>query len=109
MHPFWISFAVFAVFLTVESVSSWIFIRGSKKRHPTLWEHAGCPTLLGDGDLIRAWGTNRYLLHKKHLELNDGAAQEFAEKLRLPMLIGYFGSWLAVAAFLLCLLLFGKP
>jgi hypothetical protein len=44
MHPFWISFTAVAAFLIVESVSSWIFIRCSKKNHPMLWEHAGCPT-----------------------------------------------------------------
>lgn len=109
MHPFWISFTAVAAFLIVESVSSWIFIRCSKKNHPMLWEHAGCPTFWGDGDLIGAWGTNRYLLRRRHLELGDEASRQFAERLRLPMLVGYFGSWLSVGAFFVCLYLFGKP
>ena len=109
MNPFWTSFAVFAVFLTVESVASWLFIRGSRKRHPVLWEHAGSPTLLGDSDLISAWGTTRYLMRREYESLNDRLGRQFAERLWLPMLIGYFGSWLSVGAFFLCLFLFGKP
>ena len=109
MHPFWVSFAVFAVFLAVESVASWVFIRRSKERYPALWEHAGCPTLLGDADLIGAWGTNRYLMRREYQLLNDDAGKRFAEELRLPMLIGYCGSWLSLAVFFICLFLFGKP
>jgi hypothetical protein len=109
MHPFWASLIIFAVFITVEGVASWIFIRSSKNRFPALWKHAGCPTLLGDSDLISAWGTNRYLLRREYQSLRDEAGRQFAERLRLPMLIGYFGSWLAVVGFLVCLCIFGKP
>ncbi len=109
MDPFWTSLAVFAVFLTVESLASWSFIRGSRKSHPVLWEHAGSPTLLGDSDLISAWGTTRYLMRREYEVLEDSSDRQFAERLRLPMLIGYFGSWLSAGTFFLCLFLFGKP
>lgn len=109
MHPFWASFVVFALFLSVESVASWVFIRRSRKLYRSLWEHAGSPTLLGDGDLISAWGTNRYLMRREYQSLRDDPGKQFAERMRLPMLIGYFGSWLAVLGFLICLFLFGKP
>jgi len=108
MSPFWTSFGLFATFLVVESFWSWRFIRGSKKYHHVLWVHAGRPTLLGDGDLISAWGTNRYLLERRYRQLNDAAAEQFAERLRLPMLVGYFGSWLSLGAFFVCLAVFGK-
>lgn len=109
MHPFWFSLSVFGLFLTVEGIASWVFIRRSRRLYPELWEHAGSPTLLGDGDLISAWPTNRYLLRRQYLQLDDATARNFAEKLRLPMLIGYFGSWAAVAGVLVSLLVFGKP
>ncbi len=64
---------------------------------------------MGDSDLISAWGTNRYLLRNRHLEISDEGARQFAERLRLPMLVGYFGSWVSVAVFFLCLAVFGKP
>ena len=109
MNPFWASFIIFAVFLTVESIASWVFIHRSRKKYRALWEHAGCPTLLGDSDLISAWGTTRYLMRREYQSLSDEAGRRFAERLRLPMLVGYFGSWLSVIGFFVCLLLFGKP
>ena len=77
---FWIAFGIFFTFLILESVSSWIFIRGSKKHHPELWTHAGEPTLMGNGDMISAWPLNKYLMQRKYQELSDQAAIQFAEQ-----------------------------
>ena len=109
MHPFWLSLGIFGFFLTVEGVASWVFIRRSRRYYLELWEHAGCPTLLGDSDLISAWPTNRYLLRRGYLQIGDAKARNFAEQLRLPMLVGYFGSLASVAGFFICLFVFGKP
>lgn len=109
MHPFWISFGLFAVFLTVESVASWVFIRRSRRNHPELWIHAGSPTLLGDSDLISAWPTVRYLLRREYRQIKDVNATTFAEQLRTPMLVGFFGGWISATGVFACLFVYGKP
>jgi len=109
MHPFWSSFIAFAVFLVAESILSWHFIRGSKKHHRVLWRHMGSPTLMRNADLIGAWKINKYLLRKKHAILQDVEARGFAERMRLPMLVSYFGSFVTVIIFLGCYFVFGKP
>lgn len=86
-----------------------MFIRGSKKKHPELWIHAGEPTLMGNGDLIKAWPLNKYLMGRSYTEINSQAAIAFAERLRLPFVISYFSALVSVAIFLICLLVFGKP
>ena len=106
---FWIAFGVFFTFLILESVSSWVFIRGSKKHHPELWTHAGEPTLMGNGDMISAWPLNKYLMQRKYQELNDQAAIEFAEKNRLPFVVTYFGAVVSILAFFVVIYLIGIP
>ncbi|NVJ96547.1 MAG: hypothetical protein HWE25_00245 [Alphaproteobacteria bacterium] len=107
--PFWIASGVFLGFLILESITSWIFIRGSKKKHPKLWSHAGKPTLMGNGDLISAWPLNKYLLQRKYAELGDQDAIAYAERNRLPFVVTYFAACLSVLVFFAVLFLFGSP
>jgi hypothetical protein len=93
----------------MESVTSWIFIRGSKKHHPVLWEHAGEPTLMGNGDMISAWPLNKYLMNRKYTELTDPDAIAYAEKNRLPFVVTYFGACISVIAFFGVIYLYGTP
>ena len=95
--------------LTLESITSWMFIRGSKKKHPELWVHSGEPTLMGNGDLISAWPLNKYLIDRAYKEISSEAAIEFAERLRLPFILSYFSALISVALFFVCLFVFGKP
>jgi hypothetical protein len=106
---FWGAFGVFIVCLILESITSWMFIRGSKKKHPELWVHAGEPTLMGNGDLISAWPLNKYLMDRAYIEIRSKAAIEFADRLRLPFVLSYFSALISVAIFLICLFVFGKP
>ena len=106
---FWIAFGIFFTFLILESVSSWVFIRGSKKHHPELWTHAGEPTLMGNGDMISAWPLNKYLMQRKYQELSDQAAIQFAEKNRLPFVVTYFGAVVSILAVFAVIYLFGMP
>ena len=106
---FWSSFGVFAICLILESITSWMFIRGSKKEHPELWVHAGEPTLMGNGDLISAWPLNKYLIERRYKEIENEAAKSFAEKLRLPFVLSYFSALISVVVFFVCLFIFGKP
>ena len=93
---FWWAFAVFIVCLIAESVTSWIFIRGSKKNHSVLWRHAGRPTLLGNGDLISAWPLVRYVFRRKYASIPDSGAVSFADKLRMPMVVSYVAALISV-------------
>ena len=97
---FWTLFSIFAVCLILESITSWIFIRGSKKKHPDLWRHAGKPTLLGNGDLFSAWPLNQYLIHRQYQQLGNKGAVQFAEKIRLPFIITYFMALISVLVFI---------
>ncbi|MEA1988329.1 MAG: hypothetical protein U9N57_03840 [Pseudomonadota bacterium] len=105
---FWSTFSIFAVCLILESITSWIFIRGSKNKHPELWRHAGEPTLMGNGDLINAWPLNKYLLNKQYQEIEDKEAKLFADNIRLPFVVSYFLALASVAVFIICLFIFGK-
>lgn len=106
---FWTTFGLFTVCLILESITSWMFIRGSRKKHPELWVHAGAPTLMGNGDLVSAWPLNKYLMRRQYLEIGSKEAKDFAEKLRLPFVLSYFSALFAVVVFFFCLFVFGKP
>ncbi|MBV7314290.1 hypothetical protein [Shewanella sp. NIFS-20-20] len=106
---FWSTFGVFAICLTLESITSWMFIWGSKKKHPELWEHSGEPTLMGNGDLINAWPLNKYLMQRQYKEIDNEAAKAFAESLRLPFVLSYISAIVSVVVFFVCLFIFGKP
>jgi len=106
---FWSAFGIFFFFLIMESVTSWIFIRGSKKHHNALWLHAGEPTLMGNGDMISAWPLNKYLMKRKYLELDEPLAVAFAEKNRLPFVITYFGACISVIVFFAVVYFYGTP
>lgn len=106
---FWITFGVFAVCLVLESITSWVFIRGSKKKHPELWAHAGEPTLMGNGDLFNAWPLNKYLINRQYQEIESEEAKIFAEKVRLPFVLSYFSAAISVIVFFACLFIFGNP
>lgn len=48
-------------------------------------------------------------MRREYASMGYDAGKRLAERLRWPMLIGYFGCWLSGAAFLLCLAVFGEP
>lgn len=96
---FWQAFGLFFVFLIAESVTSWIFIRGSRKKHSSLWRHAGSPTLLGNGDLINAWPLVRYVFQRRYASLEDMGAISFADRLRIPMVVSYVAALISAVAF----------
>lgn len=85
----------FVLCLIAESVTSWLFIRGSKKKHPALWEHAGSPTLMGNGDLLSAFPLIQYARRRDYAAVSDSEAVSFADRLRLPLIVTY---WAAVAS-----------
>lgn len=99
------AFGAFLAALLAESLTSWLFIRGSRRRHPALWRHAGCPTVMGNGDLISAWPLVRYVGRREYAALPDPAAVRFADGLRLPLVASYWATAASVAAFLAALLL----
>ena len=106
---FWLAFSLFFVFLILESITSWIFIKRSERNHPQLWRHAGKPTLIGNGDLISAWPLNKYLMSREYRQLKDQDAINFADKLRKPFVYSYFGACVAVIVFILVMFTFGIP
>lgn len=106
---FWGTFGIFMACLILETITSWMFIRGSKKKHPELWVHAGEPTLMGNGDLISAWPLNKYLMSRFYSEISNESAIAFAEHLRLPFILSYFSALLSAIIFFVCLFFFGKP
>ena len=106
---FWLAIGFFFICLILESITSWIFIRGSKKHYPKLWKHAGKPTLLGNGDLMRAWPLNEYLMKKKYQKLKDPLALAFANRIRFPFVLSYFGAAFSVIIVVVVALIFGIP
>ena len=106
---FWLSFWLFIVFLVLESITSWIFIKRSERNHPDLWRHAGRPTLIGNGDLISAWPLNKYLMNRQYSKLKNQEAINFAESVRGPFVFSYFGACLAVRLLLIVMFTFGVP
>ncbi len=106
---FWISFVIFILFLILESIMSWIFIRKSKTLYPKLWLHAGKPTLMGNGDLISAWPLNKYLMNRDYIELEDNNEKDFARRIRLPFILSYFLALLSGIAFINTFFIVGMP
>jgi hypothetical protein len=94
-----LAMSFFVVGLLAQSVSSWSAIRRAKHLHPGLWLHSGRPTLWGNRDLVRTWPLVRYYLARGYLRpsqidgetlppICDPEALNFAEHLRLPLVIG---------------------
>ena len=107
-----LSFLLFFVPLLGESVTSWIAIVTARKRFPELWEHSGCPTLMGNGNLTKAWPLVKYYRDRDYLEVvghgaalrgpvGDPEAIAFAEKLRGPLVWTYWSAWLGIGLFFL--------
>jgi hypothetical protein len=97
----------FVAGLVLEKVTSWIAVRVTRKRHPELWVHSGHPTLLGNGDLMKAWPLVRYYRDRNYLipvqlddqhlpPVSDPEALKFAERLRTPLLYGYWAGWAGI-------------
>lgn len=103
MTAFVLSMLAFFVFLMLESVTSWIFIKGSKKKHPLLWKHAGKPTLLGNGDLMSAYPLIRYIWQREYAQIEDQNAIRYADKLRYPTVLSYWLAWASIAALIVSL------
>lgn len=113
---FYVALGFLIIGLTLESIPSWVVIRGSRKKHPELWIHSGKPTLLGNGDLFKAWPLVQYYKNKDYLKemvidyahyppIKDKAALEFAQKMRLPLVIGYYCGIIGVVTCLLILII----
>ena len=102
-----VSGVFFIAGLALEGITSWIAIRVARKRHPELWVHSGKPTLLGNGDLMKAWPLVRYYRDRAYLKsirqdgqqfsaVKDVGSLEFAERVRTPLLYGYYAGWAGV-------------
>jgi hypothetical protein len=86
---FWIAFAAFGVCAIAESVTSWLFIRGSRERYPAHWQHAGSPTIMGNANLMSAWPLLRYVAQRRNAMMEEEAPVSFADRFRWPMVISY--------------------
>lgn len=104
---FWITGGAIVVLVIYQSITSWAFILGSEKRHPELWEHAGEPSLLGDGDIFNGWPLTKYLLERDYLQLDNKTAIAYADKRRGHLVLSFFAAWLAIAVFFICLFIPG--
>ncbi|WP_018623583.1 hypothetical protein [Kangiella aquimarina] len=106
---FWVTLTIFGVCLILESIISWIFIKGSQKKHPDLWEHSGSPTLMGNADLISAWPLNKYLMQRDYESVQCEKAKAFATKLRLPFVVSYFSAAISSIVFIISIAVYGVP
>ena len=104
---FWSSFSIFALCLISESITSWIVIRRSKIKYPSLWKHAGKPTLIGNGDMISAFPLVNYIAYRRYAHLPEEEAVRFADNIRLPFVVSYYAACLSAAIFLAVFLIYG--
>ena len=91
---FYVAFIGFVVSLSMESITSWMLIKGSKKHHPDLWKHAGEPTLMSNGDLISAFSLINYVWCRDYEGLNNRDAIKYADQMRLPVVLSYWAAWI---------------
>jgi hypothetical protein len=90
----------------VNSIIFWEFVKGSKRKFPALWEHAGQPTLFEDAHLFSAIPLVKYIWRRDYAEINDHKAISYADKLRRPAVSSYiaavfFLSTLFISVFIL--------
>ena len=95
-----ITVGVFLFFLCLESLTSFIVIRRSKKHYPALWDHSGQPTLMGNGDLISCWPLVNYYQRREYLECGDDEAIRFATKIRGRFIYSYYFAFITLIPFL---------
>jgi len=99
------AFTLFVICIGLESLTSWMFIKGSQRNYPELWEHAGMPTLLGNGDLISAYALIRYLWDRDYYSVGDNQAVAFADRMRVPAVASYATAWIACITLLIVVFL----
>jgi hypothetical protein len=109
MHPTAIALMYFIGMLIIGSGIQWTFLIRMKKNHPEQWEHAGKPTIMNNGDLVKAWPTTMYLMKRSYNESNSSTGINFCNTYRLPMIYGYFLTAISVPLFFACIFLFGWP
>jgi len=95
---FYVALIGFIISLSLESATSFMLIRGSRKNHPDLWKHAGEPTLMGNGDLISAFPVINYIWRRDYAALSNTQAVAYADGLRLPTVLSYWAAWVFALA-----------
>ena len=108
-HPTAIALIYFLGMLVIGSAIQWTFLIKLKKHHPEQWEHAGKPTIMNNGDLVKAWPTTKYLINKLYEESNSSSGIKFCNVYRSPMIYGYFLTAISVPAFFASIFMFGWP
>ncbi|WP_445426299.1 hypothetical protein [Alishewanella sp. HL-SH06] len=108
-HPTAIALIYFLGMLVIGSAIQWTFLIKLKKHHPEQWQHAGTPTIISNGDLVKAWPTTKYLKQKLYKESNSSSGIKFCDLYRSPMIYGYFLTAISVPLFFASILLFGWP
>jgi hypothetical protein len=108
-HPTIIATIFFVSSLLIGGITHWTYILKLKKHHSSLWVKAGSPTIKSDRDLFTTWPTIKFLLNKQYVISGNLKGKEFCSSFRMPVLIGYFSTCIAVPVFFLCIFVFGWP
>lgn len=109
MHPTAIALIYFLGMLIIGSAIQWTFLIKIKKHHPEQWEHAGKPTIMNNGDLVKAWPTTKYILKKLYNNSNSISGIKFCDTYRSSMIYGYFLTVISVPLFFASIFIFGWP
>jgi len=108
-HPTAITLIYFLGMLIIGSAIQWTFLIKLKKHHTVQWEHAGKPTIVNNGDLVKAWPTTKYLMKKNYTTSGSNTGIEFCQTYRSSMIYSYFLTAVSVPLFLLSIFVFGWP
>ena len=108
-HPTVVALIYFLGMLVVGSAIQWTFLIKLKKHHSEQWLHAGEPTIMNNGDLVKAWPTTKYLMNKLYVDSGSRSGIDFCNSFRFPMLCGYFLTAISIPLFFLSIFIFGWP
>jgi hypothetical protein len=108
-HPTLISVWAFLLGAVAEGWYSWDYLTKLRRTYPLLWERSGRRTIWTDGTIIDAWPTIRFLWRREYLAIANAEERGFFERYRMPMVVSWALSGIAVIAFLASVSTLGWP
>ena len=109
LHPTIMAVIYLLSMMIIGSAIQWTFLIKLKKHHPQQWARAGNPTIMNNGDLMKAWPTTKYLMKSKFKESGCVEGTSFCLKFRNPMVYSYFLACSSFLMFFISIFVFGWP
>lgn len=107
-HPTAYIIVITAFFMVIGSVIQWAFLLILRKKHSSLWNAMGRPTIWTDQSLFSAWPTIKFIQQKRYLSF-ESSSVSFCGSFYLPLITFYWATAISLVMFFVSIFVFGWP